>query len=583
MKSHLIKLLLALIFIGSCNKDENNDTPINVNTISINVMGQIVNESGQPLSNVQVSLGNKTSTTNNHGIYSLTGVSVSKTRAVLRTTLAGYWDCSKGFVPSTTGLNYCSLTMPAKSATNNISGVSGGTVNSNGASIIFPANAFVNLAGAAFVGNVKVSVKHLPTTDVNFGSLIPGGDLLALNAAGQERVLISYGMVGVELFDNSGNEIQLAPGKKATIQLPIASTQLSSATATIPLWYFDVTTQLWKEEGVATRQGNNYVGEVSHFTWWNCDQPGIGVQIKGKVVDCNGNPFPNASIYSNTGVFYTYTNINGEYSGWVVQGSAHAIYSSSLGYQNSQTETSPPLVAGQVFTYPDLVIPCLPTGQLNLTIVNCDSLPVTNTLILSNSISQYFYNSNSGAIIMNLPCGWYDIESHIFGVSYYDSIYVDCANPNYRTIQLCNPSSSNTINYGFTIQFANSLINLTDSLTIPTTVNSNPPLIHVNDLTSLTQNPGVGVYMSGVPYTPGVYSDTSAYYIDIYFRTNNVLYVAQPNPSLGSLFYVEMIQTGLPNDTVEFNMTGNVTIQNLNTGLFYNDSISSFHGKFIRP
>lgn len=545
-------------------------------------MGQITSESGQHLSNVQVSLGNKTTTTNIHGIYSLTGVSVSKTRAVLRTTLAGYWDCSKGFVPSKNVLNYCSLTMPTKSLTNNVNGAAGGTINSNGASIIFPANAFVNLAGTAFVGNVKVAVKHLPTTDPNFASLIPGGDLLALNSAGQERILISYGMIGVELFDNSGNEIQLAPGKKATIQLPIATNQQASASTTIPMWYFDESTQLWKEEGIGTRVGNNYVGEVSHFTWWNYDTPEPAVRIKGKVLDCNGIPFPNARIYSTTGG-YIQSDINGDYTAWVWPGIPHSVYATFQGYGISQIETCPPLAAGQVFTYPDLLIPCLTTGQININIVNCDSLPVINSVILFNWAGQYFFNSNSGTVNMTIPCGWYFIESHTIGASYYDSIFVDCATTTYSTIQLCNSTPSNPTNLGFSIQFANSSLNITDTITVPVLVNPSLPIIHVNDLASLTHNPALGIYMGGVPYAPGVYSDTSAYNIEIMFRSNNILYVAQPNPTWGSLFYIQMLQTGLPNDTVEFNMTGNVTIQNLTTGLFYNDSISSFHGKFIRP
>ncbi|MDC3388824.1 DUF1566 domain-containing protein, partial [Flavobacteriaceae bacterium] len=29
----------------------------------------------------------------------------------------------------------------------------------------------------------------------------------------------------------------------------------------------------WKEEGLATKVGNNYVAEVTHFTWWNYDFP----------------------------------------------------------------------------------------------------------------------------------------------------------------------------------------------------------------------------------------------------------------------------------------------------------------------
>jgi hypothetical protein len=55
---------------------------------------------------------------------------------------------------------------------------------------------------------------------------------------------------------------------------------LTNAPATIPLWYFNDTLGIWKEEGTATKQGNNYVGSVSHFSFWNCDVPSNFVNLK---------------------------------------------------------------------------------------------------------------------------------------------------------------------------------------------------------------------------------------------------------------------------------------------------------------
>lgn len=589
MKTHLTKLILiTLIFIGSCSKDDNNDSSSVSNSITIDVMGQIKGENGQPLSNVSIIIGNKTTVTNLYGIYSINDVSVSKTRTVLRTSLAGYWDCSKGFIPSNTGINYCSLTMPLKN-TNNVNGTTGGTVSSNGANIIFPANAFVNLAGTPYTGNVIVAIKHLPTTDANFASLIPGGDLRALNSAGEEKVLISYGMVGVELFDNSGTEVLLAPGKKATIQLPIAASQQAAANATIPLWYFDVNTQLWKEEGVATRQGNNYVGEVSHFSWWNCDDPGVGVMVSGYVVDCKGAPFPNALVYS-PGSGYIQANSNGYYSGLAVAGITHSVFASSPGFVSSQTETSPVLVAGQPYVFPDLVIPCaspIPTVtivSLDVTIIDCDSLQTDNYLLVRGNSGQFYFNTNSGHVNMTLPCGFYFIESTTLGATRIDSINVGCVNDTtFHTIQLCSNTNTSPSNLGFSIQLSLNNFNLTDSITVPVSVNPTIPLVHCNDLTVLTHDPGIGIYMSGVPYAPGLYNYTSSHFIQIAFRTNNVLYEVTPNTSSGNTFFTEIIQAGAPNDTIEFEMFGDVNVQDLNTGLFYTSSLTSFRGKFIRP
>jgi len=69
--------------------------------------------------------------------------------------------------------------------------------------------------------------------------------------------------------DASGNKLQLATGNTATITIPIPSSLLSKAPSSIPLWYFDDTKGAWKQEGVATKQGSNYIGVVSHFSFWN--------------------------------------------------------------------------------------------------------------------------------------------------------------------------------------------------------------------------------------------------------------------------------------------------------------------------
>ena len=68
------------------------------------------------------------------------------------------------------------------------------------------------------------------------------------------------------------------------MSIPVGSTQTSSAPAEIPLWYFDETNGVWKEEGKATLQGNEYVGEVSHFTFWNCDISWDLIYLDGSVL-----------------------------------------------------------------------------------------------------------------------------------------------------------------------------------------------------------------------------------------------------------------------------------------------------------
>ena len=75
--------------------------------------------------------------------------------------------------------------------------------------------------------------------------------------------------VGVSVFVGVkvGQKLNLKEGHTAEIVVQIDDSQLATAPNTITLWHFDEEKGYWKEDGVATKVGNKYVGEVSHFSW----------------------------------------------------------------------------------------------------------------------------------------------------------------------------------------------------------------------------------------------------------------------------------------------------------------------------
>jgi len=122
------------------------------------------------------------------------------------------------------------------------------------------------------------------------------------------------------LRDQSGvNEIKIASGSTAQLRVPIDPSQNAMAQSTVPLWHLNETTGIWKEEGEAVKNGNFFEGNVSHFSVWNCDYQGERADIKGQVVDCNGNPLPNAVVTVN-GFMNVTTNSAGIYAAWVPVG-----------------------------------------------------------------------------------------------------------------------------------------------------------------------------------------------------------------------------------------------------------------------
>ncbi len=124
--------------------------------------------------------------------------------------------------------------------------------------------------GNPYSGNINVYATYIDPTADDIAQAMPGS-FMADDKNNKRVTLTSYGMLAVELESSAGEKLQIAPGSVATLTTPIPSSIQSSAPATIALWYVNEQTGIWKEEGSAIKKGNNYIGEVKHFSFWNCD------------------------------------------------------------------------------------------------------------------------------------------------------------------------------------------------------------------------------------------------------------------------------------------------------------------------
>jgi len=108
----------------------------------------------------------------------------------------------------------------------------------------------------------------------------------------------------------------------ATIHMPVPAEFLHTAPETIPLWHFDESNGTWVEEGQAQLINNTYVGEVGHFSFWNCDIPVDPIEISGKVL-LNGNPSigVKVKVYDETSYYAvnSFTNEEGIFVSQVPQ------------------------------------------------------------------------------------------------------------------------------------------------------------------------------------------------------------------------------------------------------------------------
>jgi hypothetical protein len=319
-RSLLLILVLAMSFslFNSCRKDHANEqytgtitAPTKANlgvTVTASVNGFVTDENNHAVVGATVTAGSLTALTDSFGYFKIKNTSLSQLAGFVQVVYPGYFTGYKTFICTASKAMFTRVKLLPKINAGSVTASAGGTVtNTNGGIVTLPANGVVVAAGnAAYSGNVHLAISWIDPTNINAITLNMPGDLRGIDSANNIQGLNSYGMLAVELTGDAGQLLQIASGKQATLSFPIPSALLASAPAIIPLWSFNDTTGLWKEEGYATKVGTNYVGAVAHFSYWNCDIPfGAGVVFQAQLVDSTLHPLANTTveIISQTGAY----------------------------------------------------------------------------------------------------------------------------------------------------------------------------------------------------------------------------------------------------------------------------------------
>ena len=275
--------------------------------------------------------------------------------------------------------------------------------------------------------------------------------------------LASYGMMAVELETSTGSHLQIAPGKTATLTTPIPSSILSSAPATISLWYVDEATGIWKEEGTAVRNGSNYVGEVKHFSFWNCDYGLPSVTLSATLKNSHGSPIVHAQVRitrpgANSWIqAYGFTDSLGKVSGLVPSNENLVLDVLDPCMNSVYTQNISPLSQNT-----DLgVITVTNTGSSIITVegrlLNCTGVPVSNGYAIinfNNTVRYANVNSTGHFAVTFVTCTSSPTNCDVIGVDQAgqqqgNSVMVPISSPvtNAGDITACGISASQFINY----------------------------------------------------------------------------------------------------------------------------------------
>jgi uncharacterized protein (TIGR02145 family) len=317
MQNKLLLFVVSAVLFWTCKKNDATVQEAPAPKVITTITGIVTNETGQFLQGVSVTVGDKSVFTDKEGLFLFENIEVPENRYYIKATLNNYFESGSGGIAVKDGVTTLLIKLMSMGTPKDVSATAASTNAIGGTTLKFDAGSFVNQNGNPLTsGTVRVYARSLNPGNTNFSEMVPGGDLNSTMPDGSPATLVSYGMVGVELRDANNNELKLANGKQAEIRFPIASSQLSTAPAEIPLLSMDPETGVWKQEGVATKVGSEYVGKVGHFSWWNCDVSMFNCRIRGRVVDCDGKPLAGIMVLVN-GQYTRITDVNGYYSGMV--------------------------------------------------------------------------------------------------------------------------------------------------------------------------------------------------------------------------------------------------------------------------
>ncbi|WP_055436723.1 carboxypeptidase-like regulatory domain-containing protein [Lacinutrix algicola] len=554
------KVLLAVmlmfgIMFTSCEKNEGVDEPIINNeedtesvldfgaTIQRDFMGRIVDASSSPLDNVNITIGNKTAITDANGVFIISNASVKEKQAFITAEKPGFFKGMRSVVP-TQGANSIRIMLIAENLAGTVaSGIPSDVTLSNGAKVSFDGN-FKDDNGNAYTGNVDVYMYHLETSNPAIDDVMPG-NLLAQNANEEERVLVSLGMLNVELRGDSGQELNIADGSVAQIELPINPAQSSVAPSTIPLWHFDEVAGHWIEDGQATLVGNKYIGDVPHFSWWNWDAPFPAIVLCVNVKDASNIALSNVKIELvennfNSGRF-DYTNGSGQICGYVPLNETLTLNAyDSCGTLIHSTNIGP----FSVDTDYDVVLSSITAAVISGNLVNC-----TNTNVTNGYASIIYGNEFASAPVTNgsfsfgtIPCAsltGFSLE----GVD-YDTFQTTTVIPyNIANSNIGNIIACNTVTEFITIQVDNEPIQYFLSNIIANSFNVNS-----NSISADNDN-GDTVLIGGTTTALGTYPFSGTPYIGIELNNLNI-------PSSSTTIQTTITNFGTAGQYMDMTMSG---------------------------
>lgn len=349
--------------------------------------GLVSNEWGSPVRGAEVRLGDLYTTTNQFGFFIFKDVDLNARGSLVRVNDENYFPGSRRLFAVDDAVNQVKIVLIRRMFSYYFDSQVGAEIMINGdAKILFAPNSIQTSDGTPYTGTVKVAARWLDPEALSTTDQMPG-NLQGITKESEEVVLGTAGMMVVELKGVNGEKLNIRDGYKATIAMPVPSSLLPNPPASVPNWSYNEEFGVWVEEGTSQLEGDYYVGQVSHFSYWNHDFKGPLVEFSLSLINEQDIPLEGYKVVirqTGTGLYgHGITCDRGIVSGLIpaelvlqleIYGQCDAlIYETEIGPYSPNTQ-----VDLGVITLDDTVIGSIITGSL----INCDGAPVADGLLV---------------------------------------------------------------------------------------------------------------------------------------------------------------------------------------------------------
>lgn len=470
--STILMSLAVIVCFTACRKNQSNENyqeteepviPVFTEKVSASVSGFIIDEQSGPVAGAIVTAGTAVTTTDEFGYFKISNASVTKNIGLVKIIKPGFFTGFRTFIAKTGEAHFFRLMLLNKIETGTVPASTGGTVNTADAAVVsLPANSVVDAAtGAVYTGTIHINAKVLPIASTSEQLFSIPGDARGINTAGHLRSLNTNTAIAVDLNGDAGQKLQLATGVKATITLPIASSLQAKAPATVALWSFDEEKGVWQEEGTLTKNGSNYTGQVTHFSYWSGATGLALVNFSAQVLSSSLQPLANVPVVLtiagqplNAGYGkFAFTDANGNVSGAIPANTSFVLNvmttcSNSM-YDHFFSTTNSNIDIGAVTGNLGQLLVTL-TG----TVKNCGGQPVTDGYV--QTYDHGFYNripvvngtfSFTGTMCNNLPVNYIAVDNATHQQSTPQTITLVPGNNSLGVLNACGINTMGSVTY----------------------------------------------------------------------------------------------------------------------------------------